>query len=611
MYNGVRRSIAGVMDMFSPMNKIRNEQFEVGMEEGAWGEHLDELTLEMDDTQLIELSKEWEDKYEEYKGQIEPKQKLAEAFWLSQQKETYYGADDAKDNLIFESLETFLPMVTSTNPEPLVYADNTEQGNALSAKVKEVLSWQMDELVLRQKVRKMVRHWSLYYIGVMQVGWSTKRNDIDAFVVLPKMLILDPDATINENGVYEGEYLGKKVQTTASQLAKMFPNHKDYISAQVENKMGTKVTYTEWWTNEYLFFKFKNQILMKLRNPHFNYDMVEQRPNPLTGEMEEVYAQGNNHFMFPQMPFVFLSVYNLGTQPHDVTSLIEQNIPLQRRINKRNAQIDQNIDGMNNGIAVSGDSFNKEQATEAANALRKGNPLFVPKGDINTAFKELKAPQLSGDVYQTLIDYRNELRNVFGISGSTPQGIEEERTVRGKIMARQFDSSRNSFPIEAIEQVYDRLFNWMVQLFHVYYDEPHFASIIGNNKAVEMVMLQSADLNRKLQVSVREGSLLPKDPLTQRNEAIDLFQMGALDPKSLFEKLDFADPVSSARALMMYRMDPMAYMQLELGQQPMMPQMPGMGQPTSTDQGSSGGEGQDVTMESSSPSLSNVPLQQI
>lgn len=354
---------------------------------------------------------------------------------------------------------------------------------------------------------------------------------------------------------------------------------------------------------------------MKLRNPHFNYDMEETRFNPETNTEETVYAQGNNHFSFPQMPFVFLSVYNLGTQPHDVTSLIEQNIPLQRRINKRNSQIDQNIDGMNNGIAVSGDAFNKEQATEAANALRKGNALFVPKGDINTAFKQLNTPSLPANVYQSLQDYRNELRNVFGISGSTPQGIEEERTVRGKIMARQFDSSRNSFPIEAIEQVYDRIFNWMVQLFHVYYDEPHYASIIGNNKATEMVALQASDLNRKLQVSVREGSLIPKDPLTQRNEAIDLFQMGALDPKSLYEKLDFADPVSSAKSLMLYRNDPMAYMQLELGQQPMMPMVPGamppgMGEATSSNQGSMQ-DGQDVTMESSSPSLSNVPLQQV
>ena len=86
---------------------------------------------------------------------------------------------------------------------------------------------------------------------------------------------------------------------------------------------------------------------------------------------------------------------------------------------------------MNNGIAVSGKAFTKEQATEAANALRQGNPLYVPSGDISGAFEQLNTPSLPNEVYQSLQDYREELRTVFGIAGSTPRCI-----VTGKQIGR-------------------------------------------------------------------------------------------------------------------------------------------------------------------------------
>lgn len=603
MFKGVTRSIQGVYDLFAPTNKSK-EQLDNEIIEGAYGTPLAELSLDMDDEELIALAQSWEDNYSEYENKIKEKQKMSEQYWLGTQKDIAYG-DSSKDNLIFASLETFLPLVTQTNPEPLVYSDNTPEGNDVCDKIKDMLAFQMDELVLRQKVRKMVRHWSLYYMGTVQVGWDPKRNDIDTYVVNPKMLVLDPDATISENGVYEGEYLGKRIQTTASKLANVFPEHKDYIEQSVDGKMGTRVTYTEWWTDTALFYKYKDKILIKLKNPHFNYDQEEVRLDPETGAEIKELSKATNHFEYPQMPFVFLTVYNLGTTPHDTTSLIEQNIPLQRRINKRNNQIDQNVDGMNNGIAVSGKAFTKEQATEAANALRQGNPLYVPSGDISGAFEQLNTPSLPNEVYQSLQDYREELRTVFGIAGSTPQGIEEDRTVRGKIMRRQSDATRNSFPIEAIEQVYDRIFNWWTQLFAVYYDEAHSASIIGVGNALKLAELRSSDINRKIQVSVREGSLIPKDPVTQQNLAVDLFQMGALDPKALFEKLDFADPIGSARDLMLFKADPMMYMQEVLGSQPMIPQG---GQTVNPDSVGAPQAGQDVSAPAHGPSLSDVQM---
>ena len=57
-------------------------------------------------------------------------------------------------------------------------------------------------------------------------------------------------------------------------------------------------------------------------------------------------------------------------------------------------------------------------------------------------------------------------------------------------------------------------------------------------------------------VSVREGSMIPKDPLLKRNEAVQLYQIGALDPITLFERLDFPNPTESAKRLFLWQNSP-------------------------------------------------------
>jgi len=90
----------------------------------------------------------------------------------------------------------------------------------------------------------------------------------------------------------------------------------------------------------------------------------------------------------------------------------------------------------------------------------------------------------------------------------------------------------------------------------VYYDEPHIASIIGSENTFETVQIRNTDLNRKLTVSVKEGSMIPKDPLTVANQAIDLFAAGAIDPITLHERLDDPNPRETVKKLVEFQTNP-------------------------------------------------------
>ena len=147
---------------------------------------------------------------------------------------------------------------------------------------------------------------------------------------------------------------------------------------------------------------------------------------------------------------------------------------------------------------------------------------------------------MSPDIFTNLVDTRQRLLDIFGTRGSAPTGLIGEKTVRGKILNRASDESRIGGGIsEYLEQVADLTFNWFVQLMYVYYDESHYGSVLGAVEGKTTVMLSNLDLNRKLTISVNEGSLIPKDDVSRANQAVDLAGAGKMSLVDLYETLEY------------------------------------------------------------------------
>lgn len=626
----VAQNIEGVRQLVgSKMNKTTGT---LTVEpEGVSDDFVDELTLDLDDEELILLSKQWETKYAGYEAGIKLRQEAQKTYYLGRQKEpgpnSFYDGQPVSANLIFEAEETFLPAALSKNPEPVVWTDNTTEGSRLASDVKTMLQYHADVLVLRRKLTLVTRHWSIYFLGVMKHGWDPKVKDIKSDVIDPRKLILDPDATIDSYGDYDGSYLGERKECTAERLIDMFPKHKEFITVMVDGKLGTEVTWTEWWSDEYTFSTFKGVVLDKSKNPHFNYSS-EVEGEDADGQPVMDTQDGINHFAYPKMPYTFLSVFSLGEQPHDVTGLIEQNIPNQRRITRRTEQLDYNLTRSNNSDVFSEDNFNQETAKQAATAMAAGRPVLVPSGKaISEAIHRLQSPNIGAEFFNELENSKSDLRSIFGTQGITSTATDEDQTARGMILNQSYDNSRIGGGIgDALEQFADNVFNWWVQLYSVYYDEEHFAAIMGQMKAVEYVTLKGTDLGRRIVISVAPDSMKPKDEITQVNQALALWDKGAIDPKTLLTVLDFPDPQQTAEQAVLWKVDPNAYMQLnfpELANRlAMMAQQAAMqagavpGQPGAQPAPGDGGEAPEqvtepapnISVAPADASLSNVPL---
>ncbi len=564
----IQLSVTGVQNLVeSKVNKTADGV--LGQDEGVESEKEDILSLKLDDAELLELRNLWESKYAGYEAAINKRQKANLAYYMGRQAEgSAISASDAPlaSNILFEALETFLPAALSKNPDPVVYSDNSQQGNDISDAVKTMLQFHADQLALRSLLTLMTRQWAMYFLGVIKHGWNKDLKDITSEVRKIQDFIFDPNGFVDVHGDFQG-YLGERITVSAERLVELFPEHESYIKLKVDYKMGTDCTYTEWWTDEYTFSTFKDIILDKSKNPYFKYD--EQAEDHFGIPMIQ---KGSNHFAKPKKPYTFLAVFSLGDRPHDLTGLIEQNIPNQNLITKRTYQIDRNLSRSNNSVVYSEDNFTQETAKQASNALEKGNPVLVPSGaPIDKAIVRLPAEGFPAQAFEELENNKLNLRTIFGTQGITAQEPNEDTTARGMILNQQYDNSRIGGGIgDRIAEAADNVFNYWTQLYYVYYDEPHFAAIMGQMKAVEYETFSAQDLDRQLIVTVAPDSMKPKDETSVANQALELFQQKAIGPKTLLTLLNFPNVDESAADGVLYAIDPQAYLQMnwpELSQQ--------------------------------------------
>jgi len=564
-------SIAAVGDlMVNPINKASRD---AGIQpEGVEGEEYDALRVNESDEDLLKLRDEYEKRYAPYEAILRTRVDKIRASYLGRSRDhsIWLQAMDTAiaSNLQFEAAETFLAAALSRNPSPVVYCDNTTEGNAIADAVKTMLQFHADQLVLRRKLTFMTRQWSMDLLGVLKPGWNDRVGDVTIENRKVREYIFDPDGYVDAYGDFSSWY-GERISVTAERLIELFPKKSTYIKQICDNKLGTDVVYTEWWPNDdYCFYTFKEIVLDKHKNQYFKYPepvldaMGAPMLDPMTGEPQM--TNPRNHFAYPKKPGIFLSVYSMQEHPHDITSNTEQNMPQQNRITRGTEQIDFNISASNNGYAFNEENFNQETGKQASNARKMGNPILVPAGGpMDQAILALPAQPIPSEFFTQVETAKNDLRTSWGTQGITAQPQDEDQTARGMILNQSHDTSRIGGGIgDAIEQVADNTFNWLVQLYYVFYDEKHFAVIMGNAKAVEYIELMSADMDRQVVVSVSPDSMKPKDDITQMNLAQALFDKGAIGPKVLLKMVDFPDVDDAAADGVLWKIDPMSYFKL-------------------------------------------------
>lgn len=591
---GIRN--AGFYSLFARFNKKKGDVDDV-QKEGVINE-LGELTLEIEDDELVTLTKSWSDLYDgsETKKRIHEQGDVCEKYWLGKQyPDTEYenGKRPLTDNVIFPNFETLLASATQKNPEAIVLTDNGEAWPAqvptpenpvgkpaipmseIGNKVHMSLEYLAREINLKNVLKKGTRQWGMRFVGVFHTLWDAQEEELTVRTYNSKDIIFDPNAYIDERGNYHGDFLGIKLSDSARNLITRFPDKEKEIKEMANDKLGSLMGYVQWRTDDMVVYAMKGIILLKHKNEFWNYEKDEEKVDDV-GVTSTVKTPGLNFWKRPKMPIKILVVFNLGDEPADKTSLIAQALTTQDNINKGLKQYDRNVDNINGGVVVNGLMFNKEQSAQVAEARRQGRTIVTPGKPADAIYYPPNNP-VPNSLMERIQDDRNQIAQRMGTYGSTPQGTQQEETVRGKIIAGDQDQSRTGGGItSALEVVSAGIYEDLLQGIYVFWDTPHKISVMGPDNAETFMEFQASEIpqDRKIVITVQDGSLVPEDELSQFNTAMAEFEAGVSDPLSYYEATKDPNPLERAQKFMTYRDNPAQYMAQYLQIQPPAPVTP-------------------------------------
>jgi hypothetical protein len=381
----------------------------------------------------------------------------------------------------------------------------------------------------------MMRHMIVYRYGAWKPFWNEYTNNVDVKWVRPKRLYFPKVAT-------ELPYVMEKIDLTADEMKDTFGEKKfeEFLKNRGEktedlNKVNGIYTIWEIWNKNMVFWKSSGLILDKRSNPYFSFDNIDK-----------------NHFTNPKIPYIIASAFKFGNEPIGETDLIQQSIPIQDEINVAGRLIINNANKTGNCQWFIDASVCSEE--EANNKFTNAPGLIIYGSGVanQNLLRRDAPPPLPSYIENLKIMAENSFDNIFGTHSTTRGERGEPETLGGRIMLKQADYGRIDLLVREYERCVTELGNWFTQMMKMYYVGKKTFRYYGET-GIKFVSLIPEMIQSGIRVVVKSGTTLPTDEFTKRQEAIQLWSMGALDPVTLYERLKFPNPQESAQKLMSFR----------------------------------------------------------
>jgi hypothetical protein len=514
----------------------------------------------MKDEDIVKLVQKWCKESNSYHEQLLHKQDKSVTYYEGNQTSReivpQHGSTSTY-NRVFEATETILPVVTGGAHLFLVApGDETDVSRNRAHKLQKVLNKKYDDLDIPGKLELADRDVILKRFGVLKYFWNPRTNDVDVKTVDPR-LILIPKLRME---AHELPYVIELQEYDYSDMEMYFPDKKPedltMKKTKVEGSNSDIFEVKEVWTDEYVCWVHEDQILKKMPNPHFDFEGTEEKVvnTDENGRIKKkTYRRFANHFDYPQKPYIFLTPFRTGDSPVANISLSEVAIPIQDDINTSKRQILDNLKSTGNAqILIDSDAFTDEETAQSI--TNEPGLVIIGKGVASEGkIRREPAVPLPASHFNNLMDSVGSFDNVFGVHKSLRGEGGGSSTLGGQMMDRQQDLSRTEMFTRLNNKAVKRLAGGLVQLMKMYYTTDHVTKVLGKEGAFEFIKLNQNDIEDGAVVEVKSGTPPTLDPVARYNQAIQLWQLQALDAESLFERLDFAQPREMAEKLILWR----------------------------------------------------------
>lgn len=511
-------------------------------------------------------------------------------------------------NRIFVNMEAVINALIANPPGINVLPARTGQvAQDFARKIEKFLLKKFTDRNAKEILRMGLRN--LYFARIICIKpfWNPKINDFDFRAIDPRKVRYGKYARKED----DSEFFIEDIEDNVSSVIDRFPLKK----AEIMKKYGLNTdsdlaiknpacVYQEAWIQDTVLFKLDNILLGEMPNPYWDWDGIliteteEAQLNELEGQPRRDFLQAIkldqparqpvegaeedvehkqfffNYFDSVRKPYIVTTVFNNENSPIGQTDMITLATPLQRGVDKRKMDIDENCE-LSNGVLKVDASVMGKQDAQRIRFETKG--IIWGKGVKEGVTRETgqALPQM---VFDDMIDSRTEIDNIMAASSSFRGERQGQETKAGRLALIQQSMQRLNELTQVVDYVSAEMFAWSMQLAKTRYTEYHYAKWMGKDDAMQVIELIQDDFETGSEVYVIAGKTLPVDNEWKFEQAQNDVLNGFISPPDYLEIAKYDNSKELSMNAVMYKQNPAQAVGIAPDKMPL-PGVPGQLQP--------------------------------
>lgn len=533
-------------------------------------------------------------------------------------------------NRVFVNMEAVINSLIANPPGINVLpARKGKEAQEFARKLEKYFRKKYNDLNIKETVRMGYRNLYFGRLIVIKAFWNPVTDDFDFRAIDPRNVRFGKYARKE----IDSEFAIEEIEDNLCAVIKRFPSKKDELMKKYGIESDTDlfiknpdVKYKESWIGDEVIFKLDNIILDTIRNPYWDWDGIlvteeeeaqlnntddenftiearralvqsikaEQESRMLEMQSTAVSPEGEptevatpdineetakyksyyfNYFNSPRKPYIFGTIFNNENCPIGRTDMISLSAELQRGIDKRKMDIDENCELANGILKVDAEVMGKSDA-QRIRWETKG--VIWGKGVKDGVTREVGQP-LPQMVFDDMLDSRSEIDNIMAATSAFRGEREGQETKAGRLALIQQSFLRLNELVQLGDFVAKEIFDWGMQLSKTRYTEYRSAKWPGKDDDQEMFELIQDDFETGTEVTIIAGKSLPVDNEFKFEQAQNDVAQGFISPPDYLDIAQYDNAKELSRNAVLYKQNPMEAVGLTPEQMPV-PHTPG--QPT-------------------------------
>lgn len=253
-----------------------------------------------------------------------------------------------------------------------------------------------------------------------------------------------------------------------------------------------------------------------------------------------------NFLADPRKPFIQIPSIKLMGDMYS-KNLIAQIREVFVSLTMKKRQIADNIRGANTKLVVDSGSFTEKQIASITD-----QPLQVIRADFSNTPKPLYFAETTNfPIDMVLMDMHDDTQYIDDVFGhhDISRGAGNAGTLGQDQMNAQSDRTPIRYQVRSVENAIVELWQGWIQLKKMFYTDVHYIKMLGATDGMETNQLMSHDIEEGIDPMLQPMSTATMTKVEKANQSLQLYQLGALDPLTLFTDLGKKDAQAQTNRL--------------------------------------------------------------